>query len=229
VKILIVLAITLATFLLLARFNQYFTVRKIEVDGTISGQLIKGVGSYAGRSILLIAEDQLEKEVIRENSFIKEVKVKKVYPDTIKLVIISQKPLAVLKVNNGYFYLALDGRILAKEKKINEDLPLINYYQQFDYYSENSGNWMKYKEIETALQILRSCQDFGWEIDSIDINGLNMIAFKLNNKEILLTTEKDVKVQEYELMQIAHRFKIEGKDFEKIDLRFDKPVVLLKK
>ena len=61
---------------------------------------------------------------------------------------------------------------------------------------------------------------------AIDIKGQDVILFNLiDNKKIIFSNNKDREAQEYQLELIIRQFKIEGKDFRKIDLRFNKPIV----
>lgn len=48
-----------------------------------------------------------------------------------------------------------------------------------------------------------------------------------DSREIFLTSKKDIKLQVATLQFILSRLTIEGKGFSRLDLRFDKPVVVL--
>ncbi|MEK9169228.1 MAG: hypothetical protein AAB788_00635, partial [Patescibacteria group bacterium] len=61
---------------------------------------------------------------------------------------------------------------------------------------------------------------------TIDIKGQDMLVFNLNDsKVIVFSNSKDKDVQDYQLELIIRQFKIEGKEFKKIDLRFNKPII----
>ena len=61
---------------------------------------------------------------------------------------------------------------------------------------------------------------------TIDIKGQDMLVFNLeSDKEIIFSNKKEKELQDYQLEFIIKQFKIEGKEFKKIDLRFEKPVV----
>ena len=44
-------------------------------------------------------------------------------------------------------------------------------------------------------------------------------------KEIIFRNKKEKELQDYQLEFIIRQFKIEGKEFKKIDLRFDRPII----
>ena len=87
---------------------------------------------------------------------------------------------------------------------------------------------MEYNDIKTTLFFLKKLGELDLGVANVDINGLNMIRLNLKSGVILATTEKDLETQAYQLEKIIKQFRIEGKEFETLDLRFDKPVVKIK-
>ena len=55
-------------------------------------------------------------------------------------------------------------------------------------------------------------------------NGLAHSVEHLVSKKAI-SNKKEKELQDYQLEFIIRQFKIEGKEFKKIDLRFDKPVI----
>ena len=49
--------------------------------------------------------------------------------------------------------------------------------------------------------------------------------YTIDNKQFLFSAEKDKEIQIYQVEEICKEFKIKGKEFQIIDVRFDKPVV----
>jgi hypothetical protein len=49
-----------------------------------------------------------------------------------------------------------------------------------------------------------------------------------DDKEIIISSQKDINKQISSLQFILSHFTMEGKEFSKLDLRFDKPVIILK-
>ncbi len=228
IKIILTGALITLFFFLIYWIYDSFLIKEIEIEGLTEKRLIKGLELINNKNIFFIKEDEIAEKILNENPEFNKISLIKIYPRKVKLIIKVDKPLAALQVNGGFLILSSQGRIIAKSKKNDEHLPVINYYQKLDYYAETVGDWIKFKDITAALDLLKYSFDFGLAIDIIDINGLDMIGFKLGTREILFTTEKSVEVQKYELEKIMHQFKIEGKEFLKLDLRFDKPVVVFK-
>lgn len=207
--------------------DTFFRVTEIEVRGLSQDMAIKGIGTYKNKNLFFLSGRDIEEKIRMENPYVKEVAVKRVFPHTLYISLTLASPIAVFNGGNGYFYLSEEGRILYKKRKMDESFPMIRYYQKIDYYSKNSGDAISFKDVLCSLFFLKSSQDMGLKIDSIDIDGLHMIVLHLRDKNIFFTTEKDQGQQAYELEKIVHQFKIEGKEFKSIDMRFDRPIVVL--
>lgn len=204
-----------------------FRVAEIEVRGLPQNMSIKGIGIYKNKNLFFLSSQDIEEKIRRENPYIKKIVVKRVFPRTLQISLTLTSPIAVFNGGSGYFYLSAEGRILYKKREMDESLPVIHYYQKIDYYSKNAGDTISFKDVSCSLFFLKTSLDIGLKIDSIDIDGLHMIVLHLRDKNIFFTTEKDQGQQAYELEKIVHKFKIEGKEFKSIDLRFDRPIVVL--
>ena len=67
-----------------------------------------------------------------------------------------------------------------------------------------------------ALKILKQMSGMGMKINTIDIDGVDMIGFSLKGKTVVFSSEKDIDAQVYQLEQIVHQFKIQGTDFRSL-------------
>lgn len=205
--------------------DSFFSVKTIVIEGLKKNEALVGLNDFASQSLIVLSEKKVEKDVKAKNPQVKTVSLQKIYPQTIKIRLNLYEPVAAVTANYGYFYLSEDGRILGKNREKNTNLPVINYYQKIDYYSYPVGDWIRYKDILIALNFLKNPFIEEAKVDSIDINGNNVILFNLNEKKIYFSTEKEVEIQNYEIEQIIRQFKVEGKEFKSLDLRFDKPII----
>jgi hypothetical protein len=207
--------------------QQFLVINQVEIQGINRDFPLKGLATITGQNLLLLSDVQVIQTIIDVNPQIKTVKIEKVFPQKIKLIIGIYQPEAILKVSNGFFILGSDGRILSKIKIQNQLLPFINYYQKLDYYSFNTGDKLSYKDILWSLDLLKKVFNLGLKVDTIDINGLDVIALHLGEKSLLFSTERDIEIEKYELETIIKQFKISRRDYKNIDFRFDKPIVEL--
>jgi hypothetical protein len=178
------------------------------------------------KSLLFANQDQISKKIIEENHLLKTAVIEKIWPDTLKITISFYEQCASLVINNGLFNLSCDGRILQKIQNTQQNLPVINYYQKLNSGFFQTGDWIDYKDIKQALFFVERLKQINIFPLTIDIKGQDMLVFNLiGTKKIIFSNSKDKEVQSYQLELIIKQFKIEGKDYNKIDLRFDKPIV----
>lgn len=215
-----------AIFFLLFFFSyKLFLIKDLQI---VSSKQFEPVnkGRLINRSLLLVNEGQIAKEIIRENFLIKAAIVEKVWPNKLKITVVFYEPCASLLVNNGFFILSCDGRILQKTKDALQYLPVINYYQKLNSRSFQTGSWVDYKDIKRALFFIVKLKEINLTPLTIDIRGQDMLVFKLiGSQQIIFSNSKDKNIQDYQLKLIVKQFKIEGREFKKVDLRFDKPII----
>lgn len=223
-KLLIFLSFSLFIFGTLFFFVNYFKISVFEIEGE-KNIILNGTSSFIGDNLIFFDTEEAQKQLINENSSLKDIKIDKIYPNKLKIKFKLSEPIALLKVSAGYFALSDEARIIAKRRNLDLNLPLLTYYQQFDFMSFNIGDKIDYQDIRYALKILRITLNLGINPDTIDIKDINMIASKIGEKEILFSSEKDLDQEEKEFETIIRSFKIQGKNFKLLDLRFDKPIV----
>lgn len=227
-KLLIFVVLICLFYAAVVFFSIFFKIKEIRFQGLKQDQIITGIEAIKDSNLLILSTKTLEKKIIDNNPFVKKVIINKIFPRTVEIVIESYRPLACLEVGRGYLVLATNGRILYQTEKELNNLPIIYYYQKLNDFSFSIGEMIGYKEINTVLLFLKKADELGLKINTVDIANLNMIGLNIGDKKILLTAEKDFGEQAYQLEMIIRQFKIQGKDFKTIDLRFNKPVIELK-
>ena len=219
------LLLCLLFFSTLFFINQFFLIKKIEL---ISDRefLLANKNELINKNLIFINQDETAKKIILENPLLRQVVVNKAWPVTLKITIYFYESTAALIVNQGFFNLSADGRILSKIKDGQPTLPRINYYQKLNSNSFASGDWINYKDIQQTLFFIDKLRQINLSPLTIDIKGQDMLVFNLNgDKKIVFSNQKEKELQDYQLELIIRQFKIEGKEFKKIDLRYDKPVI----
>ena len=207
--------------------NQFFLIKKVQL---ISDRkfLLTNKNELINKNLIFINQDETAKKIILENPLLRQVVVNKVWPVTLKITIYFYEPIATLIINQGFFNLSADGRILSKIKDSQQTLPSINYYQKLDSNSFQTGDWINYKDIQQTLFFIDKLRQINLSPLTIDIKGQDMLVFNLNgDKKIVFSNKKEKELQDYQLEFIIRQFKIEGKEFKKIDLRFEKPVITI--
>ncbi len=224
-KYLTSLVLAVILFLVFVFVDKYFSVTNITVDSPDNAGMIFGLEDYRHSNLVLLSTDEMAKTLKKQNPEVKEVSVVKVYPQTVIVKISLYKPLAAVDNGDGYLYLSDDGRILNRSSKNSLSLPVIHYYQKLNQYLFVVGDWINFQDMNFALHFIKTMSDLNLAVDQVDINGADMILCKIGNRQVVFTTEKSTQLQDYELEQIVRQFKIDGKEFKSLDLRFEKPVV----
>ncbi|MBI3619922.1 hypothetical protein HY214_02145 [Candidatus Roizmanbacteria bacterium] len=213
-------------FLFLFYSYPLFAVRKIAIDGSDRSLPLKGLTTLYRANLLLLSTEEKADDLLRENPRLKTVVVTKEYPATLHLTYTFLTPVVFFTVDDGFYILSEEGKILERlHKKSDLPLPIITYYQKIPFQQYKAGNILSFKDIQDSLAYLKKIVELSLPIDSIDIKGTNMIVCNLKEKTIIFTTSKDRGKQLFELESIVRKFKIEGREFTSLDLRFDKPVV----
>ena len=226
-KSLFVFVISLLSFLAIFLLDLKTRIKLLEIKNIKGNQKIIGLTDYKNKSLLLINDETLARELKNKNPYLKALKAEKKFPSILILYPDFYEPVAVLEASLGFFVLSEDGRILAKTKIKQEDLTSIKYYQKLNYYSYSSGDYLDLMYIKLGLSFSQNLTRLGLPVDILDIADRDMLVCNVGEKKIIFTAAKDFELQKYEVNQIIRQLKIKGQDFRSIDLRFKKPVIKL--
>ncbi|MGB9707162.1 MAG: cell division protein FtsQ/DivIB [Microgenomates group bacterium] len=176
--------------------------------------------------IIFFNKEKLKKNLQLLNPQIRTVEIDLPSLNELLLEIDCFFPIAFLKQDGYFLYLSEDGKILFKKKENTETLPEVFYYQKISNYSYKPGDWLNFKDLKVALTMIKALTDLGYNPQNAEVKSEDFIILKLNNKNIIFSSNKDESQQKLELTEILKQFKIKGRDFQKLDLRFNKPVVV---
>lgn len=231
IRILAILWLSIACAAGLIHLYQTYEVKQIVVT-VDSGEVtnLVGLADLRGVPILILDEKSVARDLQLRNSSIQSISVDRSFPSTLKIRITVRKPHVALQVSDGgTFLLDREGVILNRTLEYTGPLPILKYYQTFPYKQYQVGDKIDYNDLVTALYFVEQLNGFGYPAKRIDIDGLYMIRLLVSeDKMFFATSEKDREVQMYQLKELLRQFKIQGKDFKTIDLRFDKPVITIK-
>lgn len=230
IRILAILWLAVAAAAGLIYLHRTYSVSEVIVSVESGNAFhLVGLNDLKGTTMLLLSEKHVADDLQKRNPAIQTISVARVFPSTLKIKIATRKPLAALHVSDeGVFLLDRDGIVLSRQQNYVGNLPRVKYYQTFSYKQFQVGDAIDYKDIITALYFIDQLNGFGYPSKHIDIDGLYMIRLVVSeDKLFFVTSEKDIAIQIYQLKELLRQFKIQGKDFKTIDLRFDKPVITI--
>ncbi len=191
-----------------------FSVKSIEIIGTqnsdqseISRKLIQ----IKGKNLFFLQKNEFKK-ILEEIKFIKSFKIKKVYPDKIKLTIEENKPIGIFFVENKKHLLLEEGEII---KNYNQDK--FNYLPSV-YGKMARKNFFKfYSELEQTNFEIKNVKQFYYH--------------DANRWDILLVDKKLIKLPEENYINSIRKFmniynQEKFKKFKIFDFRIKNKLIL---
>ena len=123
----------IALIIILSSINNYnfynknpFKIKKLEVTGFSNEKnmvLKKEIKDILGKNIIFIKKYYFKNLIDRND--IKELKVKKIYPNKIKITLIPAKPICIIETNHNIVLLGDNGKLL--DAKIEQgNLPIVS-------------------------------------------------------------------------------------------------------
>lgn len=184
---------------------------------------IIGLNIFSGENNLLLKESEIKDELLKKNIFVKNIKINKQYPDKIILDIVFRSPYAYVVANSQEIFIDNEG---FPSKSYHDTRPSVRISVPSIIYSPASPDWRLVK----AVKLVGLLNNYGLQFNSIVINDNSSEISGLIDDiiEIIIPLTKDAHQVSASLQTIISRFRIEGKFVAKIDLRYDKPVVVLK-
>jgi len=240
----------LLLFLILLGFwlrSDFWQVKRVDCQFNqlnCNMEIANKVGDLSLRqNILFFPRLSVINQVKKELTQVDSVKIKKRLPNKLIFELTSRKPVVALAIElspeaestvsaklakpqfslTGVYYLVDQGGTVVKKMEENQNLPLILLGSDPQFKAGDKVTQEVLRTIEILIDM--KLHLFGPKVARID--SLREIEIWLENETlVLLNGEKEVGIQLDSLQFIYSRSKIEGKQIKKIDLRFDKPVVL---
>ncbi len=205
----------------------FFSIKKITIKSNRCSNLI-GLDLLKNKNFIsiLINKKKLEESLKLSNSQVDSIEINLVSINEVGVDVSCFLPIAYLKQDSSFFYLSENGRILFKKKEKTKNLPEIYFYQKIPIYSYKTGDWLQFKDLKMALSMIKTLNDLNYKVEKVEVKSEDFIVLYTNNKNIIFSSSKDEFKQKLELTEILKQFKIKGRDFQKLDLRFSKPIIV---
>ena len=214
-------------FFFISYINTTFKIKNIDVVGITQEE--KKTISLILQGIPTISTQPTEINKIILSRFpamkIKESHIQ--FPSTFSLVVEKEKPSAYLTTDYGYLVLAKSGVILMKERATKTPSPSISFYQTIHHSEYQMGQQIGFAAIIRALTFIDLLANEGYQVETVAIDSVDMIACKTKGFEIAFSQSRPIDLQTHEVRQIIRQIKVGALQVARLDLRFDKPVVQL--
>lgn len=177
-----------------------------------------------GKNLVFMSRQTLINKIKENLPQVDMVKIKKRIPDKLLFELTSRKPVVALAVEGVIYYLVDEQGVVAKKMEENQNLPLILFDKDPQF---KVGEKINQEEILQTIKIIMGMKLRLLQPKVSRIISPREIEIWLENETLaILNGQKEIENQLDSLQFIYSRSKIEGKQIKKIDLRFDKPVVL---
>ena len=211
---LIILFILLTTytpkFNFIINSNLYIQKIKVENNSIIETDEIKEKLSFLYKENLFFLNIKDIEENLKNETFIESFSIKKIYPSTLKLIIVEKIPIAVLQNRKKKFYISDKGDLIDFINiEIYKDLPTVfgngeNFYSLYQdlqnikfplkmiksFYFFESGRWdlILYDDKVIKLPInnyLLSLKNFMFSRDNSNFNNYKIFDYRIKDQLIL--------------------------------------------
>lgn len=227
VSALVVLVVVIATF------TPYFRIKNIIVEGNnhIDDEYISRIsGVSRGMNTFSIKLSEVKNNLLKE-PYIYDVKLKRVFPNDIKIVVSESTPVAVLPYADGKFVLIDEhGKILEKTTVENGEYPeitgvMIDVTEGMEIKPSAEADEARVEIIPEILKQLLSC-DARDKVVEVNISDPDNICFILNNgkMEARLCGIEEFDYKLKMLSAIVEKLDEEGKTEGIIDFSGEDPV-----
>ncbi len=177
--------------------------------------------AYLGQNLLTLQEKDLEQSIAGSYPQIEHVRVSKIYPHTLRIELMESPAVARFRTPAQELYISGGGILYAKGTGSSQ-LPLISSSSP-DVYAD--GATVKEPWMLFIVTVLKNLQGYV-QVAEVQKNEDDSVALRFDNTSILLRSTDDPKVVTDTLQALISSFRIKGSMPIRVDLRFEKPVVV---
>ena len=162
----------------------FFLVKKINVDGLLNvdrNDLESALQEFYGKNLIFLNREKFN-EIGSKFSFIEEIKIKKIYPSTLNVIVKENKPLGILIENDQKILLLENGNEILNFK-FNAEKNLL--------FVKGEGARKKFHKFYEILKTTNFEIELIQELNHFDINRWDIVL--KNGKVVKLPTERIVR------------------------------------
>jgi len=205
----------------------YFKITNVKILGATKFVNEKDIKTLAeknslGQSIFVLNTDNLSKVLKKNFLGSKNIEVEKKYPNKIKIIVEERMPIAVVyNEKNEYFLIDTDGYVLGVVDKSYFNLPRIKYEGDITV-----GSFLEKDIIPVSIEILKFADKEELKVSSISFYPKYIKLYVGSGTEVYIGYDKDREQSLKTIGALIKKLNVEGKIVKKIDLRYDKVIVL---
>lgn len=213
----VVLGVILSTYIIF--FSPLFTVATIYIDSS-PGVIQEADLRLKDQNLLLLDPTEVETKLLTY-PLVKAAKVTKDFPRSLKITITERLPIVVYRGEQTYF-IDEEGNILPPLERY-----FANVYPELACELENinSVSNLNNPSLTSAIKLISQVKH---ELSIVNLHCLSEQNYqiKVDQTEVIFSSNQDQNQLAASLLFLFKQFRIEGKLPERVDMRFEKPVVV---
>lgn len=205
----------------------YFDVSFVNVSGAesfVSADDVKAIveRNVIGESVFMVDEEKIVEIVSKSFLGAKEITVQKRYPNSLEVNIKERVPLAIVyNADSESFLIDSEGYVLGVVEEGYSELPKIMYEGSIVV-----GTFLEKEIIPLSIEVLEFAEKENLKIDSMIFYSKYLRMILGNGVEVLLPYDRDNEKLLRTVIALLNNPDDEDKMLKKIDLRYDKVIVL---
>ena len=204
-----------------ASFFNISTVSTIGDDKCVKTDYLKNSPMVLGQNLLSFSGSKLELALKKDFPCVLGVTTEKIFPTTLQVTIETASQLAKIDGTN----LAITNGSFLTEIK-SPALPVV-FVQSQEHLVENKA--ISDPSLLFVTKVLLGLKDSDFGVSSVRIiDPKNIVVYNTENALAIFDAAKNLNSQLSSLQEVIAKSKIDAAKIEKIDLRFDKPVIVFK-
>lgn len=222
----LILIAFLSAILLSFLVYKTLSVTTIELHGA---QTLIGLDQFTMKPLFLINSNDASQDLLSRNPSFERIEISRQYPNRLIITATKSKMVGALKVSSGFYEISSTGKVLSKVRTKEGKLPLILLQQLLPYESYSVGQIMSNREVVFSAYLLGQFTQNNIPIETVEMQGFDVVLCKGAGHTYVFSASKDKVAQFSDFAVIYRQFFVEGKKYSKIDVRFDKPVIVFEK
>tara|TARA_B100000579_G_scaffold376036_1_gene341224 strand:+ start:1613 stop:2272 length:660 start_codon:yes stop_codon:yes gene_type:complete len=134
--------------------DSYLSIKKIHIEGNStlnSDEIVKKLNFLYRENLFFLNTGKIEK-ILKNENFIESFSIKKVYLNTLKIIIVEKEPVAILQNKKKKFYISNKGDFINfRDIERYKDLPIVFGNGKFFY-----SLYRDLKDIKFPLETIKS-------------------------------------------------------------------------
>jgi len=204
-----------------------FTISKISVQGNNklnAGEIVQVSGIVTSMNIFK-ANLQTASERVKILPMIKEVNMRRDFPDTIVIKVVEREPVVLVIVDGNFVELDAEGYYLRKGNVTAAGLPVVTGMQVI---SEGPGKEVTGKRLDVALQVVQKLSSqLRDNLSEVHVDNVGLVTlYTLNGIECRLGKPENVGTKGDYFLQVISELQEVNKKIEYVDFSIvNSPVV----